>query len=549
MLQLPKQELKSYFDATCQISAQTPEVIEKIIGTSVRTSADVKSREDSPSAEQIPTQMPQVMEEDIAKLIEDKDRKEISTQTPDTLEEINGTSAERSQWREDSSIKVHISTQTNETDEVFRKSDETKGEDSPAKEQIGVQIPEVMKEIIRRSSEDKGQKEISTQKPDTSEEFTGTPAEKWMEDSPIKVQIRTQNPVVGEEYRPSDKTNMEDSCKKVLMSTPPSEGDVKIIGTSAEFQRKGSYHQEPISTQTSEVEKEIIGTSDEDKGLEDSFVAIQVCTQTFEVVEEVIRTPVEEMEQFSTQASEGVEENIKTGEEKVENSISKGPKISEKLKDLQEKLSVVEKNLKIPELKEEAFHVTKKLDLISRHNTTIQELYTRVTGMLREASKCDEFLREKFYDFSHRSLRAVHNNLNKSFADLQSEQGDMTTAEKRKLDSLILSRNGREKQIMYLDKILKRLFSSVGKHHQCHLNVTKCLHFELSSLCNWELFLLIKKSKKRYSEVEYLLIPILNCQRPLKPVPFVPNCRQMKSRNLNHRHVGEAIGKYLVIPR
>ena len=496
MLQFPKQELKSYFDATCQISAQTPEVIEKIIGTSVRTSADVKSREDSPSTEQIPTQMPQVMEEDIAKLIEDKDRKEISTQTPDTLEEINGTSAERSQWREDSSIKVHISTQTNETDEVFRKSDETKGEDSPAKEQIGVQIPEVMKEIIRRSSEDKGQKEISTQKPDTSEEFTGTPAEKWMEDSPIKVQIRTQNPVVGEEYRPSDKTNMEDSCKKVLMSTPPSEGDVKIIGTSAEFQRKGSYHQEPISTQTSEVEKEIIGTSDEDKGLEDSFVAIQVCTQTFEVFEEVIRKPVEEMEQFSTQASEGVEENIKTGEEKVENSISKGPKISEKLKDLQEKLSVVEENLKIPELKGEAFHVTKKLDLISRHNTTIQELYTRVTGMMREASKCDEFSREKFYDFSHRSLRAVHNNLNKSFADLQSEQGDMTTAEKRKLDSLILSRNGREKQIMYLDKILKRLFSSVGKHHQCHLNVTKCLHLELSSLCNWELFLLIKKNQK-----------------------------------------------------
>ena len=129
------------------------------------------------------------------------------------------------------------------------------------------------------------------------------------------------------------------------------------------------------------MEKEIIGTPVEDKGLEDSFIAIQICTQTFEVVEETIRTPAEEMEQFSTQASEGVEENIKTGEEKVENSISKGPKISEKLKDLQEKLSVVEKNLKIPELKEEAFHVTKKLDLIFRHNTIIQELYTRVMGI------------------------------------------------------------------------------------------------------------------------------------------------------------------------
>ena len=256
------QELKSYFDATRQIFAQTPEVIGQ-------------------------TQTPEVMEEDIAKLIEDKDRKEISTQTPDTLEEIIETSAER--WR-----KVQISTETNETEEVFRKSDETKGEDSPAEEQIGVQAPEDMEEIIVRSSEDKGQRENSTQKPDTAEEFTGTPAEKWMEDSPIKVQIRTQNPVVGEEYRPSDETNVEDSCEKVLVSPPPSEGKVKIIETSAEFQREGSYHKEPIATQMSEVEKEIIGTPVEDKGLEDSLMAIQICTQTFEVVGETIRTPAED---------------------------------------------------------------------------------------------------------------------------------------------------------------------------------------------------------------------------------------------------------------
>ena len=382
MLQLPKQELKRYFDATCQITAQTPEVIEKIIGTSVRTSVDVKSRKDPLSNEQISFQTPEVMQGDIAKLIEDKDRKEIST----------------------------------------------------------------------------------------AEKFTETPREKWREDSPIKQQIRTQNPVVGEEYRPSDETNLEDPSDRVPISTPTSEGEVKIIGTSAEFQSEGSYHKE-ISTQTSEVEKGIIGTPVEDKSLEDSFIAIQICTQTVEVVGEIIRTPAEEMEQFSTQASEGVEENRKTGEEKEENSSSKAPKISERLKDLQEKLSVVEENLKIPELKGKAFHVTKKLDLISRHNTTIQELYTQVMGMMREACKCDEFLREKFYDFSHCSLRAVHNNLNNSFADLQSEQGNMTAAEKRKLDSLILSRKGREKQIMYLDKILNRLFSSVSKHHQCHLAV------------------------------------------------------------------------------
>ena len=468
MLQLPKQELKRYFDATCQITAQTPEVIDKIIETSVRTSVDVKSRKDPPSNEQISFQTPEVMQGDIAKLIEDRDRKEISTKTPDTLEETNGTSAER--WLEDSPLKVHISTQTNETEEVFGKSDETKGEDSPAKEQIGVQTPEVMEEIVGRSTEDKGQKEISTQESDTAEKFTETPREKWREDSPIKQQTRTQNPVVGEEYRPSDETNLEDPSDRVPISTPTSEGEVKIIGTSAEFQREGSYHKE-ISTQTSEVEKGIIGTPVEDKSLEDSFIAIQICTQTVEVVGELIRTPAEEMERFSTQAFEGVEENRKTGEEKEENSSSKAPKISERLKDLQEKLSVVEENLKIPELKGKAFHVTKKLDLISRHNTTIQELYTQVMGMMREACKCDEFLREKFYDFSHCSLRAVHNNLNNSFADLQSEQGNMTAAEKRKLDSLILSRKGREKQIMYLDKFLKRLFSSVSKHHQCHLAV------------------------------------------------------------------------------
>ena len=238
-----------------------------------------------------------------------------------------------------------------------------------------------------------------------------------------------------------------------------------------------------ITAQTPEVIEKIIGTSVRTsvdvESRKDPLSNEQISFQTPEVMQgdkeevvgEIIRTPAEEMEQFSTQASEGVEENRKTGEEKEENSSSKAPKISERLKDLQEKLSVVEENLKIPELKGKAFHVTKKLDLISRHNTTIQELYTQVMGMMNEACKCDEFLREKFYDFSQCSLRAVHINLNNSFADLQSEQGNMTAAEKRKLDSLILSRKGREKQIMYLDKILKRLFSSVGKHHQCLLAV------------------------------------------------------------------------------
>lgn len=94
-----------------------------------------------------------------------------------------------------------------------------------------------------------------------------------------------------------------------------------------------------------------------------------------EVVEEIIRILVEEMEQFFIQVFEGVEENRKISEEKEENLFFKVLKIFEKLKDLQEKLLVVEENFKIFELKGEVFYVIKKLDLIFRYNIIIQELY------------------------------------------------------------------------------------------------------------------------------------------------------------------------------
>lgn len=94
-----------------------------------------------------------------------------------------------------------------------------------------------------------------------------------------------------------------------------------------------------------------------------------------EVVEEIIRILVEEMEQFFIQVFEGVEENRKKSEEKEENLFFKVLKIFEKLKDLQEKLLVVEENFKIFELKGKVFYVIKKLDLIFRYNIIIQELY------------------------------------------------------------------------------------------------------------------------------------------------------------------------------
>ncbi|PFX34635.1 uncharacterized protein LOC111323928 [Stylophora pistillata] len=441
------EELKSYIDATCKITAQKPGVIDKNIGTSFAS----KTRKGSLTKEQISTQTPEGIEEIIGRSIKDKGRKEISTQTPDTLEEVIATSAEK--WQKDSSIKVHPSTRTTKAEEEFRTSNEKKLEESPTKEQISMQTPEVMEENIGRLIEYECSKEIFTQRPNTPEEIIGTSAQIRRQDQPIKAQIWSQESEVGEEYRTLYETKVEDSSDKRPV----------FPGKSAEFKINDSSHKESISPQTSEVEKEIIETSAEEKRPDDSGLTVQIYTHTSEVVEEIIRTPAEEMEQISTQVPKVVEENRRTGEEKVENSSSKAPKISEKLKDMQEKLLVVEKNLKIPELKGEAFHVTKKLDLISRHNTTLRELYTQMTGMTREACKCDESLKAKFYEFTYRNLRTVHDNLKTSVADLQSEKGNMTAAEKKQLDVLIVSRNCREKQIIYLDKMLRRLFPSADE--------------------------------------------------------------------------------------
>ena len=137
--------------------------------------------------------------------------------------------------------------------------------------------------------------------------------------------------------------------------------------------------------------------------------------------------------------------------------------ISEELKSLQEKLSDMTSSLEKGELKEESFPITNKLELINRHSRTLQELYTKVTGMTGEACRCDELVRRNFYDFTYHSLRAVHNNLSVRAADLQSAEPTMREKEKETLKSLLSYQKGREKQVEQLEKLWIGLFSPVCK--------------------------------------------------------------------------------------
>ena len=140
--------------------------------------------------------------------------------------------------------------------------------------------------------------------------------------------------------------------------------------------------------------------------------------------------------------------------------------ISEELKSLQEKLSDITSSLEKGELKEESFPITNKLELINRHSRTLQELYTKVTGMTGEAYKCDELVRRNFYDFSHHSLRTVHNDLRARAADLQSAEPTMREKEKEALKSLLSYQRGREKQVEHLEKLWIGLFSPVCNYEK-----------------------------------------------------------------------------------
>ena len=140
--------------------------------------------------------------------------------------------------------------------------------------------------------------------------------------------------------------------------------------------------------------------------------------------------------------------------------------ISEELERLQEKLSYIISNLEISELKEESFPIPNKLDLINRHSRTLQELYTKVTGMTGEACKCDESVRRNFYDFTYHSLRAVHNDLVARAADLLSVEVTLKEEEKETLRKIVSYQKGREKQIEQLERLWMGLFSPVCSYEK-----------------------------------------------------------------------------------
>ena len=137
--------------------------------------------------------------------------------------------------------------------------------------------------------------------------------------------------------------------------------------------------------------------------------------------------------------------------------------ISDELKCLQEKLSDITSTLDNGELKEESFPIPNRLDLINKHSRTLQELYTKVTGMTGEACKCDELVRRNFYDFTYHSLRSVHNDLRARAAYLQSAERTMKEKEKETLKSLLSYQRGRERQVEQLEKLWIGLFSPVCK--------------------------------------------------------------------------------------
>ena len=150
----------------------------------------------------------------------------------------------------------------------------------------------------------------------------------------------------------------------------------------------------------------------------------------------------------------------------IKTSEVKDLNISTELKRLQEKLSNIISDLEIGELKEESFPVPNKLDLINRHSRTLQELYTKVTGMTGEASKCDELVRRNFYDFTYHSLRAVHNDLRARAADLQSVEETLKEEEKETLRKILTYQKGREKQVEYLERLWIGLFTPVCKYEK-----------------------------------------------------------------------------------
>ena len=171
--------------------------------------------------------------------------------------------------------------------------------------------------------------------------------------------------------------------------------------------------------------------------------------------------PWQDLENNSVKATIQISVNIGEETKIIKTSKVNDLGVSEELERLQEKLSNIISDLEIGELKEESFRIPNKLDLLTRHSRTLQELYTKVTGMTGEACKCDEVVRRNFYDFTYHSLRAVHNDLRARAADLQSLLVTLKEEEKETLRKILSYQKGREKQVEHLEKLWIGLFTPV----------------------------------------------------------------------------------------
>ena len=150
-------------------------------------------------------------------------------------------------------------------------------------------------------------------------------------------------------------------------------------------------------------------------------------------------------------------------------------RISSQLVDLRGKLMDMVKSLEIPELKGDTFSRTSKLDFIDKHSRTLQELYTKVTGMTRGACHCSHILRETFYGFSLLSLRSVHNDLSARLQDLESEEDEMTEEEKKKIEKPSIVPKRQEKSNYAAGETLDTTFLS-GMLSRKKIICVKLLH-------------------------------------------------------------------------
>ncbi|KAL9974447.1 hypothetical protein ACROYT_G011478 [Oculina patagonica] len=128
----------------------------------------------------------------------------------------------------------------------------------------------------------------------------------------------------------------------------------------------------------------------------------------WESEEKEFRTSFKELENYVNATSQVSVKTPEEGEDVKEikerrNLTVKVHQVSEELEHLKAKLSDMTASLEIPELKEETFTISKKLDLTKRQSRSLQELYSKVLDMTAEACKCDEFVRRDFYDFTYHS--------------------------------------------------------------------------------------------------------------------------------------------------